>query len=148
MKRNIFLAVLSMGWILFGTSLLLAFLSQKIVLPSEALGFSAIEWNNPLLVFDGAIQCSLTDEALLKRKAEIQEFLFSEVVDQKETTQGYIFYFENQELIEPAMEFIQKERSCCPFFKFDLSILPFDQGFAIQISGSEAAKEMIKDFEN
>jgi len=40
-----------------------------------------------------------------------------------------------------------KEKNCCSFFKFDISILPFEKGIAFQVSGSKGVKEMLVDFE-
>ena len=100
-------------------------------------------------VFKGALQCNLTNEKLLERKKILKEKIFSKVSKKEKKLNGFVYYFENEEiLLNDALEFIQKEKACCPFFKFDISILPFDYGFAIQISGPDEVLEMLKDFEN
>jgi hypothetical protein len=50
-------------------------------------------------------------------------------------------------MAENLTELMLKEKACCPFFKFDLSILPFNKGIALKISGSKAVKEMLVSFE-
>ncbi len=70
----------------------------------------------------------------------------SKVIRKEIRPLAYVFYFEDDpDLLLHLMEFVQKEKDCCPFFKFDLSILPFEQGLALQISGSAAAMEMMKE---
>jgi len=51
-------------------------------------------------------------------------------------------------MLNDILDFTKTEKACCPFFKFDISILPFDLGMAIQLSGSGEVLEMLKDFEN
>ena len=61
-----------------------------------------------------------------------------------ELEEGYIYYFEDEgDLAIKILEFIGKEKQCCPFFKFDFSVLPFKKGLALQISGSEGVKEFL-----
>ena len=84
----------------------------------------------------------------MERKENLRKNIFSKTKERIEISNGVIYRFEdNPELLTNALEFIQQEKACCPFFKFDISILPFQNGFAIQISGSELAKEMLIDFE-
>jgi len=84
----------------------------------------------------------------LERKKILKETIFSKVVKKEESLNGYTYFFEDDSnLLASVLEHVQIEKACCPFFKFDISILPFSKGFALQISGSEAALEMIKEFE-
>ena len=79
----------------------------------------------------------------------MKEEIFAKVTKREKSKNGIIYYFENDpKLLQSVLEHVQIEKSCCPFFKFDISILPFDHGFALQISGSEDAMEFIKEFES
>jgi len=99
-------------------------------------------------IFNGAIQCSLVNEDLLNRKKTLRQIIFTNIVSRKTSLNGVTYYFnDNADLLESVLEHVQIEKACCPFFKFDISILPFNNGFALQISGSKDALEMIKDFE-
>jgi len=99
-------------------------------------------------LFEGAIQCSLIEEDLLERKKLLQKTIFSKVQKKEKSLNGYIYYFNDEaNLLASVLEHVQIEKACCPFFKFDISILPYDNGFALQISGSEDALEMIAEFE-
>lgn len=140
--------LLGMGWVLLGLFLLSGAYYKKFS-GSEGESFlSPIAWEDHLLVFKGAVSCRLSSEELLERKAELRELVLSKV-DRKETqANGHVFYFrDDPELLQHLMEFVQKEKACCPFFKFDLSILPFEKGIALQISGSDEAIDMIKEME-
>ena len=149
MKKNILFVLLSAGWFFLAVFLLSGYYFNKLSVGVDTSIFSPVSWGDHMQVFEGALQCSLTDEDLLERKQVLKESVFSKVTRKEEKTNGFVYYFKDEEgLLNDALEFIQKEKSCCPFFKFDVSILPFDHGFAIQISGSEEAIGMLKDFEN
>lgn len=109
---------------------------------------SPISWDNHLQIFNGAIQCNLIGDDLLDRKLVLKERIFSKVIKREESLNGITYYFkDDSKLLESVLEHVQIEKACCPFFKLDISILPFNNGFALKISGSEDAIEMIKDFE-
>jgi len=121
---------------------------NKLSSDSAAFKFSPVTWDDHMQMFNGAIQCNLIEDDLLERKKLLKETIFSKVLKKEESLNGYIYYFnDDPNLLESVLEHIQIEKACCPFFKFDISILPFNNGFALQISGSEDAIEMIKDFE-
>jgi len=148
MKNKLVLLLLSLGWIL-----LFLFLGSGFVFntfnETDDSAFTPIAWEDHLLVFDGALTCSLTSDELLERKQELKENIFPHLTKKITLSNGYIYYFEDEPgLAENIMEFIGKEKQCCPFFRFDFSILPFKKGLAFQISGSPAVKEFLTDFEN
>jgi len=148
MRKKILLIILSSGWILLALLLTSGYFYKKLSLNSDDLTFSSITWDNHMDLFSGAIQCNLMEEELLERKVKLKETIFSKVLRKEKSKNGYIFYFEDDaNLLASVFEQVTLEKACCPFFKFDISILPNDQGFALQISGSEAAMEMLGDFE-
>jgi hypothetical protein len=97
---------------------------------------------------EGAISFSITTDALQERRIELKNKIFSQLLKKEELPQRFIFYFNDTEgMAENLTELMLKEKACCPFFKFDLSILPFNKGIALKISGSKAVKEMLVSFE-
>ena len=148
MKNKFLIFVLGSGWLFFFMSILSGYYFNKFSGKTGYSSFQPIGWENHAQIFDGAIQCALTEPALLERKKVLKEKIFSKVIRKEKLSNGVVYYFEYEELLlGEVLEFTQKEKACCPFFKFDISILPFDHGLALQISGSEEALEIIRDFE-
>jgi hypothetical protein len=97
---------------------------------------------------EGAISFSITTEALQEGRIELKNKIFCPLLKKDELPQGFIFYFnDTRGMAENLTELMLKEKACCPFFKFDLFILPFNKGIALKISGSNAVKEMLVSFE-
>ncbi|MBX2873995.1 MAG: hypothetical protein KTR30_17900 [Saprospiraceae bacterium] len=145
---QISMVLLGMGWVLLGLFLLSGTYYKKLTGASDAPFLSPIAWEDHLQVFKGAVSCSLSSEELQERKADLRKLVMSKVDRKEVQANAYVFYFKDDpELLKHLMEFVQKEKACCPFFKFDLSILPFEKGMALQISGSDEAIEMVKDME-
>ncbi len=129
------------GWLLLALFLLSAYLFKP-------LSNTPIPWENHWQGFHGLIECSLSDSELSERKELLKRQVFSKLDHKLATENGFIYYFDDDpDLLNWVWELIEQEKACCPFFKFDLSILPFKQGFALQISGAPAAFELLKDFE-
>ena len=148
MKKKLLFILLGTGWFLFFISLLSGYYFNKFSGRSDHSHFQPIAWGDHAQIFDGALQCALTEPDLLERKKNLKEKIFSKVLRKEELSNGYVYYFEYEELLlDEVLEFNQKEKACCPFFKFDISILPFDHGLALQISGSEEVVEILRDFE-
>ena len=148
MKNKLLIPVLALGWVFLFLFLGSAYFFNSFTNDTNKNVWSPIAWEEHLLVFDGALTCSLTSEELLERKQELKESIFPQLVKKVALDNGYIYYFEDdQQLAEDILEFIGKEKQCCPFFKFDFSVLPFNKGLALQISGSPAVKDFLKDME-
>jgi len=149
MRRKILIILLSAGWFLFALSLTSGYYFKKLSYKSNEFKFSPIAWDDHLQVFNGAIQCNLIEDDLLERKQILKETIFSKVIKKERSLNGYLYYFDDDtKLLADVLEHVQIEKACCPFFKFDISILPFNNGFALQISGSEDAIEMIEEFDS
>ncbi len=137
------------GWILFLLLLASSFIFNSFNGDESKNRFSPIAWKDHKMVFDGALTCSLTSAELMDRKQQLKAEIFPNLINKTELETGFIYYFEDEgELAEKIMEFIGKEKQCCPFFKFDFSILPFKDGLALQISGSKAIKDFLVDMES
>jgi len=148
-NKTILLVVLGMGWVFFALILSSNYFFNKFSISPEASSFNPITWENHMQLFNGAVQCNLIEEELLERKKLLKETIFSNVQRRVESSDGITYYFDDEaDLIASVLEHVQIEKACCPFFKFDISILPFNNGFALKISGSEEAIEMIKGLES
>ena len=148
MKNKLLIPVLALGWVLLFLFLGSTYFFNSFTNDTGKDLWSPIAWEEHLLVFDGALTCSLTSDELLERKKELKEKIFPQMIKKQSLDNGYIYYFEdNQQLVEDILEFIGKEKQCCPFFKFDFSVLPFKKGLALQISGSPAVKDFLEDME-
>ncbi len=135
------------GWLLLILFLISGYVYNRFSDIPNDRNWTMVSWKNQKDMFSGLVQCSLTAAEEMERKEELKEEIFSKTIRTEEIQNGFVFFFEQDlELLKIAMEYVLKEKACCPFFKFDISILPFDQGFAIQLSGSEEAKEFIREF--
>lgn len=148
MKNKIRFAIAILGWLLLASYLLVGYVYKEFT-PAPSSFFEPVAWENQVAVFDGAISCSLTSAELQERRTELKTEIFAHLIKKEEINQGFIYYFNDEEgMAENITELMLKEKACCPFFKFDLSILPFKKGIALKISGSKAVKELLQDFES
>lgn len=142
--QNFKTMILYLGWVLLVLFLGSGYIMNKFKSGTENFPFQPITWGEHLSVFEGALSCSLTSEELRERIAMLRKEVFPKMIKKEELEEGYIYYFEDEgDLAIKILEFIGKEKQCCPFFKFDLSILPFKKGLALQISGSEGVKAFL-----
>ncbi len=149
MKKGLSLFFAAGGWLLLFIFLVSGNYYNKFNNDSSASFVSPIKWVNHLDMFKGVIQCSLSNKELRESKTYLKNEIFSKVIKKSEIQNGYTYYFDDDPiLLNNLLEYIQKEKSCCPFFKFDISILPFSKGLAIQISGSKDAIKFLQDFED
>ncbi len=142
--KNLKLVILSLGWVLLAIFLGSGYVMNKFKSGTETSNFTPITWDEHLSVFEGALNCSLTSAELQDRIAMLRAEIFPKMTKKEALKEGFIYYFEDKgDLAVKILEFIGKEKQCCPFFKFDFSILPFNKGLALQISGSEGVKEFL-----
>lgn len=78
-----------------------------------------------------------------QRHEVVARQLFQMVHEVKPTADGYGFRWENDQL-GLAAEFISRERLCCPFFNFTLSVEADSESFLLHIGGSEGVKAFIR----
>jgi len=137
-------SILGLGWVLF-----ILFLGSRYVMNQFKSGndnsvFTPITWGEHLNVFEGALSCSLTSVELRDRIALLRTEIFPNLTKKEELADGFIYYFDDEgDIAIKILEFIGKEKQCCPFFKFDISVLPFKKGIALQISGSKGVKDFL-----
>ncbi len=148
MKKSLFYFIMTSGWIVLAIFLVSGFYYNKFSDNKEHSNFHPIEWKDHLQLFEGVLQCSLSDSDLIDRKKVLKEKIFSKVINKEQKPNGFVYHFDYDEsILHDILDFTKKEKACCPFFKFDISILPFDHGLAIQLSGSEEVVEILEDFE-
>lgn len=142
--KKLKLLFLGLGWVLLALFLGSGYVMNKFKSGTEQSNFTPITWEEHLSVFEGALSCSLTSAELQDRIALLRTEIFPKLKRKVELEEGYIYYFDDEgDLAVKILEFIGKEKQCCPFFKFDFSVLPFKKGLAFQISGSEGVKEFL-----
>ena len=142
------LIILASGWLFLALFVLGKNYISHFMPNFNAIEESTISWEEHLQFFKGAVQCNLLEEELQDRKTMLKEDVFAKVIKRKETPNSITYYFEDEaSLLESVFEHVQIEKACCPFLKFDFSILPFGKGFALMLSGSEEAIEMLKEYE-
>ena len=142
--KNVKTLFLALGWVLFILFLGSTYIMNLFKSGQDTSIFTPITWEEHLSVYEGALSCSLTSDELQDRIAMLRTEIFPKLIRKKELKEGYIYYFDDEEdLAIKILEFIGKEKECCPFFKFDFSVLPFKQGLALQISGSEGVKDFL-----
>lgn len=135
------------GWVLLALFLTTTFIFNQFNSSENNFAFSPIGWSDHASVLDGALSCTLLPAELQDRLDFLKKEVFSKVEKKEVLNDGMIFYFpDSQENTKMVMDFIAFERQCCPFFKFDLSILPFEKGIALKISGSRAVKEFLESY--
>ncbi len=90
------------------------------------------------------ICCKLTSSELQKRKSTVLAELKTVIVEKQEVRDGFIYTFPGTDVIlNQLMVFIQSERECCPFFKFELTIQEQKNPVRLKITGPDGAKTFI-----
>lgn len=132
-----------MGWLLFGFYLAISFVFNSFNNDSSNK-FIPISWSEQVKVYEGALVCSLLPEEMTLRIEQLKSEVFSQTKEIKELEDGYTFYFEDDEqLLTDIFDFVELEKKCCPFFQFDVSVQPFQNGFAVRVGGSKLIKEFV-----
>jgi hypothetical protein len=97
-------------------------------------------------ISDSPVACSLSQRELVERGEEVGE-LFKRVQQVRELPDGYAYCFlGNEEWATRLLKFIMGERSCCPFFTFELGFEPEEGPIWLYIRGPEGVKEFMKDW--
>ncbi|SRR5258706_7400731 len=92
-----------------------------------------------------SLACQLTSSEFAKRKRTVLARLKEEILESKETTNGFAYKFKGADaVIDQLSEFIKTERQCCSFFTFTLSIGMESEGVWLELAGPEGSKEFIQ----
>ena len=72
--------------------------------------------------------CRLPEEQQEAARRDAWQFLEETVEETRELENGYAFRFPGgEEVTRTVLEAVERERDCCPFFRFELEMAP-DQG--------------------
>jgi hypothetical protein len=92
------------------------------------------------------IACTLTDPDLAARSAELKAGLFAGVEESRDLPDGiaYLFAGTDQQM-HALFAFVEAERSCCSFFRFELDFEPGNGPIWLRLTGPEEAKGFIRE---
>jgi len=94
-----------------------------------------------------SLACDLTAIPASDREGHVvtSSQLFATAQEVQELTDGYAIRFSNQPGNFMAIaRFIENERLCCSFFRFELRIEPNNGPLWLQLTGGEGVKEILK----
>lgn len=91
------------------------------------------------------LTCRLSTLELSLRKKTVLAALKNEVLEVRETEQGFEYKFNSSDaMIDQLIEFVKTERQCCDFFVFALTIQKATSHLWLAIEGPKGTKEFIK----
>lgn len=91
------------------------------------------------------IACLLPPEEQEARGEDVSDLL-AIALETHELPDGYGLGFQAaDEIALRLLEFINFERKCCPFFKFELVFEPQDGPISLNIRGGEGVKELLRE---
>lgn len=95
---------------------------------------------------DRELFCKL-DEALNEsRRPKVETLFLEKLQNRRETEEGYAFEFpSDDESCERVFEFVDAERKCCPFFRFDVTVEPDEGPIWLEIGGSDRVKSFVEE---
>lgn len=94
------------------------------------------------------IACDLSaiDEDQLEEHRENGEAVFDAISEIRETPRGYRFRLPAKtDIIRRAGAFVARERLCCPFFEFTLTVPPERKAIRLDLAGREGVKPYIEE---
>lgn len=94
---------------------------------------------------DLPLACALTGADFRARRDLVLESFFNQRDGTEELADGYAFRFDNaRRWAAPALEFIEIEQTCCPFFTFQLEFSPASGPLRLKLLGPDGVKEFIR----
>lgn len=96
---------------------------------------------------DQPIYCDLTVFSSEKRKelaAEVPD-LFRAADEVAQLSDGYALQFPNEPGLFSAMaNFVEHERQCCPFFRFNIEVAPHGGPITLSMTGADGVKDYME----
>lgn len=93
-----------------------------------------------------SVSCSLDAAALAERAASWRNELFASVREVRELADGYAFRFAGDDRWKALLfDFVNVERTCCSFFKIELSFEPGLGPIWLRLTGSDGTKQFIEE---
>lgn len=99
---------------------------------------------------DTPIACDMSALSDPEGHANASEALFMEREDERKVGGGYAFRFPGTiEYAERALEFVRRERQCCPFLTFEIAFEPEGEGVWLYMGGDETVEAYLeREFES
>jgi hypothetical protein len=91
------------------------------------------------------IACYLTDKEMQARRKNYLDKTAALLVDSTEIEHGFIYKFPlKPAILQDLAEIIDLERQCCPFLNFKLTVESGTDFVALELTGTNGTKEVIK----
>jgi hypothetical protein len=98
----------------------------------------------PNIASDIPVACALSADDLRERGEDVVAPLFTRVEHVEELPDGYRFAFPAAtDGVRELLELILSERSCCPFFTFELAFPSPHEVVWLTLRGGEGVKEFV-----
>lgn len=91
------------------------------------------------------IACTLTDKELQMRRETVLQQVAASLIDFEELENGFSYRFPaKDEVLQELVNVINLERKCCPFLSFKLIVESQNETLALELTGQQGTKEMLK----
>ena len=91
------------------------------------------------------IACALTDKELQMRRETVLRQFSAHLIDFQEIENGFSYRFPvDDNVLRELVNMINLERKCCPFLNFKLIVKSNSETVALELTGQEGTKEMLK----
>ncbi len=92
-----------------------------------------------------SVACGLDDAALAARSEEVRRDLFAMTEETREVAGGYAYRFPAENgWTAKLLDFIEAERHCCSFFRFEIAFEPNLGPIWLRLTGPEGTKPFIR----
>ena len=89
------------------------------------------------------LACNLPTAEFVARCHDL-DHLFAQATGAEKLSNGYEFHFRGEDAwFRQLVEFIQAERRCCPFFQFELIVLPQQTALHLRLCYDDEAAEAL-----
>jgi hypothetical protein len=91
------------------------------------------------------LACILSDKELQTRRETVLRQVAARLVDYAELENGFSYRFPAEdEVLRELVNVVNLERKCCPFLNFKIIIESQSETVALELTGQEGTKEMLK----
>jgi hypothetical protein len=91
-----------------------------------------------------SIACQLSSETFQQRREVVLSLMRQHLKELRSLSNGLALRFDAEKgQLERLAEFMEIERQCCPFLRFQLEIEPFGQSIWLQLTGQEGTRDWL-----
>jgi hypothetical protein len=92
------------------------------------------------------VACQLSSEAFQQRRDVVLTLMRQHLKEQRSHPNGLALRFAAEVgQLECLAEFMEIERQCCPFLRFQLAIEPFGKSIWLELTGQEGTRDWLED---